>query len=245
MTQINFGLGIAAMIPAGSNPTPIQFGILQDLSFDISYTEKELRGSKMFAFDKARSGGKITGKAKIGNINGAIYTNLISGATQSTGSKIVVPSETAVVPTTPFIITVANGATFDTDLGVIDNTTGLSLVRVAAAPTTGQYAVNTTTGAYTFAAADVGHSMIFTYTYTAAAVGKTVSITNTLMGAAPTFLLICGNTYKNKYNGMKIYAATSNKLAIGMKAEDYTAWDIDISAMDDGTGKVFDLYTTE
>lgn len=243
--QINFGLGILAMVPAGANPTPVQFAVLQDISLDISYNEKELRGSKMFAFDKARSGGKISGKAKVGNINGAMYTNLISGATQSTGSKIVVPSETGTVPTTPFTITVANGATFDTDLGVINQTTGLAMTRVASAPTTGQYSVNTTTGVYTFAAADTGKVMIFTYTYTAAAVGQTISVTNTLMGAAPTFLAIFGNTYKSKYHGAKIYACTSNKLGLGMKAEDYTAWDIDLSGMDDGTGKVFDLYTAE
>jgi hypothetical protein len=30
-----------------------------------------------------------------------------------------------------------------------------------------------------------------------------------------------------------------------MKAEDYTAWNIDLEGVDDGTGKVFELYTSE
>jgi len=243
--QVNFGLGVLALVPSGVNPTPVQFAVLKDISLDISYTEKDLRGAKHFAFDTARTVGKVSGKAKVGNITGAMYLNLISGAAMTTGSKPVVPAEPGVIPATPFTITVANGTTFDTDLGVIDNTTGLAMLRVAATPAAGQYSLNATTGAYLFAAADVGHQVLFTYTYTAALVGKTIAITNTLMDAAPSFLAIFGNTYKSKYHGAKIYACTSNKLSLGMKAEDYTEWDVDLSARDDGTGKVIDLYTAE
>lgn len=242
--QVNFGLGALALIPSGLNPTPVQFAVLKDINLEFGYTDKELRGAKNFAFDRARAGGKVTGKAKLGSINGALYLNLISGATMNTGSKIIVPSEAGTVPTTPFQITVANGATFDTDLGVIDNTTGLAMARVAATPATGQYSVSTA-GVYTFAAADTGHNMIISYTYTAAAVGKTILISNTLMGAAPSFLAVFGNTYRSKYHGAKIFACTSNKLSVGMKAEDYTDWDLDLSAMDDGTGKIAELYTAE
>lgn len=32
----NFGLGNLVLIPSGANPTPIQVGILKDISFDIS-----------------------------------------------------------------------------------------------------------------------------------------------------------------------------------------------------------------
>jgi hypothetical protein len=59
-----FGAAIA-------NPTPLLFGVLQDVSVDISADVKELYGQNSFPEAVARGKTKIAGKAKFGRINGA------------------------------------------------------------------------------------------------------------------------------------------------------------------------------
>ena len=44
MAQYHFGLGALTMVPAGTNPTPVQFAVLQDVTLDIAYDIKKLRG---------------------------------------------------------------------------------------------------------------------------------------------------------------------------------------------------------
>jgi hypothetical protein len=43
--QYGFGVGILSVIPSGSNPTPLQCGVLQDVSVDmVAGASKQLRG---------------------------------------------------------------------------------------------------------------------------------------------------------------------------------------------------------
>jgi len=68
-------------------------------------------------------------------------------------------TEAATVPTSPYQVTVSQSAEFSCDIGV--TYAGSPLVRVAANPAAGQYAVSA--GVYTFAAADAGHALTVTY----------------------------------------------------------------------------------
>lgn len=238
----SFGAGIVTLAPSVTNPTPVQIATLKDISLDISYTEKELRGANAFPEDVARAGGKISGKAKSGRIHGCLLALLLTGATQSTGRVIPVANETGTIPTTPFTVTAANGATFDTDLGVIDLNTGLSMVRVASAPTTGQYSVNTTTGVYTFAAADTGHQVSLRYLYKNATIGTTLDYSNQLMGTAQQFEVTVFNSYAGGDHGFRLYACTLPKLSLAYKSEDYTEVDLDFSAFANTAGKILSVY---
>lgn len=241
--MISFGTGILTLVPAGANPTPAQVGILQDVSVDISYSEKELRGAYQFAVDVARAGAKLSAKAKSGQFNAALYQAFLSGSSVAAGSKIGVSAETGTIPTTPFQITVANSVNFYEDLGVLDTNTGLYMSRVASAPGVGQYSV--AAGVYTFNTGDTTHVVQINYSYTGAAVGKTVSMTNQLMGAAVTFTLTLYNTYKGKSSGLRLWAVSSTKLGIGCKNEDHTMIDIDFIAQADSQGRVVDIYTAD
>ena len=85
-----FGVGSLYGIPtidyngnAVTTPTPIQFGVLQDVTMDFSRAHKELIGQYAFPVAVGAGTGKITGKAKHGLINGAIL-NLMFG----TGSAV-------------------------------------------------------------------------------------------------------------------------------------------------------------
>jgi hypothetical protein len=246
MSQYNFGIGSLTFIPSGANPTPVPVGVLTDVSVDVSYDLKELRGSYQAAVDVARGPLKITGKAKNAAISGAALLAALGGATSTTGSKIGITGEAGVIPAAPYEVTVAQGATFYENLGVIDLTAGKQLTCVAAAPAAGQYMVNSTTGKYTFAAADTGHNVSFNYAYTAAAVGKTVSLLNQVMGASTSFILACYNNYNGKGFGWRFPAVHVPKLSLALKAEAYTDEDMDFFVVQDPTSlKIVDFYTNE
>jgi hypothetical protein len=242
MSQYNFGVGKLTLITPTTPAQAIDIGVVKDVSMDISFTTKELRGAYQFPVDVARAGGKISGKAKYGQINGGIVSAILN-TTKSTGSKIGVAGETAAVPGTPYQITVANSANWLDDLGVFDNTTGLYLTRVSSAPATGQYSV--AAGVYTFAAADTTHSMSISYSYTSAATGQTNALVNALMGTSTVYQLTLFNSFRGKNIGLKLYAATIPKLSFAFKNEDYTEQDLDFECFADSSGRVIDFYTTE
>ena len=241
--QIVFNSGVLTFIPPGANASPIQVGTLKDVGLDISYGVAELRGSNMFADDIALKDGKITGKAKAGRLYGATLMAIMQGMTSAVGQRAVIYDERASVPTTPFQITVANGATYAEDLGVVDITSGVILTKVASGPTTGQYSV-TAVGVYTFAAADTGHIMSFRYAYLIAASGSTYSLLNSVMGGtvAVKYGLHLYNSYAGACSGFKLPAVIFPKLGLASKAGDYMELDIDFQAFPDATGKVIDFF---
>jgi len=239
----NFGAGYVTLIPAGANPTPVRVGVLKEVSIDIALTTKELRGAYQFPLDIARAAGKISGKAKFADINGAMIAAILTGATVTPNASKVVAEEAAAIPTTPFIITVTNGATFFEDMGVIDLTTGLPMTRGATATATGVYAVNTTTGAYTFNTADSGHTVNIVYAYGITTVGsKTISYTNQLMGSGSTFVTDVFNLFRGKGIGWRFPATTYSKLSLPFKSEDYTESDLEFDCFSDSSNAVLSAY---
>jgi hypothetical protein len=244
MAQFGFGTGLLVLITSGGFPQRV--GTLKDVSLEISTSSKEMKGDKLFAVDIARAGGKCSGKAKTGQISGGLIAAAL-GTTATTGSIIGVPDEIASIPAaSSYTITVSQSPTqLQDDLGVIDLTAGVTMVRVASAPTTGQYSLNTTTGVYTFAAADASHQVAISYSYKSTTVGKTISLTNQPMGSGTTFQLVLFNTFRGRNVGVKCFAVTLPKLGLNWKNEDYTEKDLDIECFADAAGRVVDLYTGE
>ena len=241
--MINFGVGQLFITPPGTNQTPVQVGILQDISLDITRDTKELTGSLAFPVDVALGKGKITGKVKHANINAALVAAVLAGSTTATGQVLAANNETSTIPASPYSVTVANSATFKDDGNVYDYTAGIWMSRVASAPATGQYSL--AAGVYTFAAADTTHQVGIYYTYTAASTGKTVSLSNPLMGAATTFTMVVANSYRGKQKGYKLYAVVFPKLSLADKNEDYTTSDLEYQAFTDSNNKVIDVYVAD
>jgi hypothetical protein len=73
-------------------------------------------------------------------------------------------SEAFTVPATPYQVTVAKASSFAVDRGVTYSG-GAALTKVTGTPAIGQYAVDPSTGKYTFAAADLAASVIGSYAY--------------------------------------------------------------------------------
>lgn len=238
-----FGSGNLIGTPAGANPTPLMFGILQECSLDFSFTIKELYGQNQFPVDIGRGTAKITGKAKQGDLDADIMGQLFFNETVTTGQLLAAINEPGAIPgSVSYEITVANAGTFLNDEGVYFAATGTRLKRVGSGVTAGEYIVDEDTGEYTFAAADASKAVIISYTYSSATGGKTFDITNNLLGDAPTFgLLFNGKRVTNGVTrnvNIKLNRCMSSKLSLATKLEDFTIPDFDFNAMADDSGSV-------
>lgn len=251
----NFGSGFLYGVPTAdatgaaiANPSPVQFGTLQDVSVDFAFENKMLYGQNQFPVAIGRGKGKIGIKAKFANINGALLNSLCFGATSSNGIVAAVNDLTGkAIPTTPFTITATTTSTATTiqipssgtwlrDLGVRD-WLGRPMTRVASAPATGQYTV--AAGVYVFAAVDVGLVVYINYEYTATSTAaKTFSLVNQAMGYAPTFMAVLNSQYNGGNVHLRFPACISNKLAFGTKNDDFTIPELDFDAFADSAGTV-------
>ena len=253
MSQHLFGSGILWGTPQTdansnsiSNPTPVQFGILQDCSVDISFDTKMLYGQNQFPVATGRGKGKISCKAKAAQINGALFNSLFFGQTLTSGIISDVYDTTGtVIPGTPYQITptVPSSGTWSADLGVV-NASGVPMTRVASSPTTGQYSVSA--GVYTFAAADTSNTVYINYQYTASSTtAKKSTVTNLPMGYAPTFRCDLLVPYKGKSLIYTLNTCIASKLSIATKQDDFVIPEFDFDAFADSNGNVLTWAMSE
>lgn len=255
MAQYLFGAGKIFATPIQdvygqpiSNATPVEVGVLQSVSVDISYDLKELFGRGQFAVDAARGKGSIKCKATMGRINGALLNSIFFGGVVSEGgietiaqtiNGEVIPEGGKLTPVVP------NAGTFTKDLGVTDGK-AVPLVRVAATPEAGQYSVDDKTGAYTFATAEVGKTVFVSFKYSATVAGAKSGLVNNLdMGYTPEFAVDLMRDYKGKVLQMDFFRCTSNKLAFSSKQDDYDLPEFEFQPMADDLNRVFRWTTSE
>lgn len=248
MAQFAFGSGILWGTPlqdaagtAITNPTPVQFGTLQDASFDFACDLKELFGQNQFAVAIGRGKGKLTGKAKFAQLNGLLINSLFFGQTMSTGliadyydtTGSAIPSVSAytITPTPP------SSGTWAADLGVRDSN-GLPMVRVAASPATGQYTVSNV-GLYTFSSADSSATVFISFQYTTTSTSARKSVVqNVAMGYAPSFKVDFMMPYAGKTLTISWPNAISTKLSFATKLDDFMVPEFDFSGFADASGTV-------
>ncbi|MCI0466793.1 MAG: hypothetical protein L0Y57_07290, partial [Beijerinckiaceae bacterium] len=138
-------LGTRTDVP---NATPVNFGLVQEVTIEETATIKELTGQFQRPVAIARGTIKTHGKAKVARISGMAFANLFFGVPPLGGQLATMFAEAGAVPAaTPFNFTVANAAAFVDDEGVLYATTGLPLTRVSSSPAAGQYSV--ASGVYT------------------------------------------------------------------------------------------------
>ena len=267
MTQFAFGSGIlfgrqltdAQGNAIATNIQPItRFGALDDVSIDISFDTKTLYGQSQFPLAVGRGKGKISGKAKFAQLNGAIINNLFFGQTLVAGTFADVYDTTGIlIPSTPFTLTgattvatattfqIPNTGVFSKDLGVLDQN-GLAMTKVASAPATGQYSVNEATGAYVFAAADTGLRVYINYQYTATVVGaKKSTVINLPMGYAPTFSVSLSCPFNGKILTIDLPQCVASKLTFATKLDDFVQPDFAWESFADASGNVMTYSLSE
>lgn len=262
MSQYLFGSGFMYGIPTAdatgaaiANPTPVQFGVLQDVSVDFEFDNKLLHGQSQFPVAVGRGKGKVGGKAKFAQVNGTAYNSLFFGGSLSNGIVAAVNEVIGkAIPTTPFTLTagatnnattfqIPNSGTWSRDLGVRD-ANGMPMTRVASAPTTGQYTV--AAGVYVFASADVGNTVFINYEYTASSTAaKSMSLVNQPMGYAPTFMAVLSQPYQGKNLHIRLAQCVSKKLSFAAKNDDFVIPELDFDCFADNAGNVATIGTSE
>lgn len=221
-----------------ANSSPVNFGLVQDVTLDWSFDLKEGYGQYQHPVVLARGKAKVTAKAKVLRASGLAIGNLFFGITPTAGQTATSFAESAPIPATPFQIVVANGATFVADYGVVFLSTGLPLTKVASAPTAGQYSVTVGTGTYLFATADTGKTVLISYTYTIPGTGQKLIITNQLMGNTPTFSGNFYSTFQNLPVTISLPNCASSKLSFGGKLDDYTYPEFEFGIYSDATNAI-------
>jgi hypothetical protein len=234
---LGFGAGFIYTAPVfGSgnppaSPTPVPIGVVQNLKFTISGDIKELFGSNQYPIDTAVGKRTIKGSFEFGQITNNVLSQLFFADPVTVGVVATI-SQTAPIPGTPFQVTVTNSANFNTDYGVINAATGVSLVKLpTGTPTTGQYTV--TAGVYLFAAADTGNSVTITYSWTDAAAGTTMVAGNHQMGWGPIIALDVVFPYDAPTPGGMGFLFPNvrlGKIDVTTKLDDYSMFATDFEA---------------
>ncbi len=249
MAQYTFGSGTLWGLRTDgiSTHTPIKFGAVQEVSFEISSGVKELHGQYQFPLAVGRGTAKITGKCKNAQVNGKIFSDLYFAATPSTGQIKVVEAEAKTIPASagPYTITCAQGTDLLQDMGVTLAATGAKMVRVASNVAAGQYIVDEATGVYTFAAADAEKAVLLDYTYTYTTSGVLSVMSNALIGVQPIFQVIHRSTWDSKDLTFKWEQCISTKIGFAFKNEDFMIPELDFSCFANSSGNVVTISAAE
>jgi hypothetical protein len=257
MSQKIFGAGLMWATPktdskgnALSNETPVMIGTLQEGSVEISFEQKFLYGSdSKFPKAVAQGKGSIKGKAKMGEIKGSIFANILFGQTITSGLQSVeFDTVGSSIPSVGLTITptVPNSGVYLNDLGVIFKTGARPLKKVASTPAAGEYSVNQATGVYTFNTADANKVVFINYSYTATVVDAVKStVVSELMGYTPSFELDLYMPFDGKSLILHLYKCVCPKLSLATKLDDFTLPEFDFEAFANESGNVMDYSLSE
>ena len=241
-----FGAGSLYGVPTTTGSTPAKFGGLQEVSFDFTFSVKELYGQYQFPLCVARGTAKVSAKAKQANIQALMFNQIFFGQTLTpAASKILAVDEPGTVPASvAYTVSVSNSTRWVTDLGVTYAATGLPLTAVTTPSAAGQYSV--AAGVYTFNVADASAAVLISYTYTATT-GNTITIQNQLIGVTPYFssAFQTKDPRTGKNLSFVFNSCTSSKITLATKLEDFIIPEFDFSIFADASGTIGYLYSGE
>jgi hypothetical protein len=234
-----FGSGTAIAQPSGTNQTPLNFGLLQEISIKVSRTSKALYCTYADPLAIGLGTRKWTGKAKTARFSLKVLNELMFGGTLSAGQVTTSYGEPHSVPaTSTYVITTTQAATYSNDLGVIYAATGLPLKLVATVSAIGQYSVNEATGVYTFDSLDASAAVLISYNYTISATGQNFSVPPTLIGSQINFSLnVTGMdpTTGGIFTGV-FYNCVASDFSLGTKLEDFAMPEFDFQCYANAAG---------
>lgn len=253
MPVYEFGSGTMWGIPtvtlAGNNvttPTPVPFGKMQDVSIEFSQGVKELYGLYKYPIDVAGTTGKISGKAKVAQIQALLFNSLLFGETLSANEIKVAYREAANTGNANSVTPSYNGASvFLYDLGVSFNSTGLPLTRGANAANNGIYSVDAN-GTYLFGVGDANKAVNISYAYVGnGAAANQFIINNQLLGLQTFFKGVFSINRAGKFLTIVLNRCVATKLSFATKLEDFVIPEFDFSAMADASDQVGTISVTE
>ena len=232
-----FGSGVLIGTPQGGSP--INFGLAQEISLNVTVSTKALYGQDNFPLAIGTGTRKMTGKVKLARISGQAMGSLFFGVSPVVGGTQTQFGEAAAVPaTSPFTYSGTFRTTFASDQGVVYASTALPLKQVASAPSQGQYSV--AAGVYTFSATDAGAAVLVSYTYTVAGSGENFVVTSQLIGPSINFSanLFAADPTTGKQFSVLLYNCVADKIAFSTKLEDFTTPELDFACYANALGQV-------
>jgi hypothetical protein len=237
------GVGWVSLVPSGTYPDPVHLAEIESLDLNITEEDGDLEDSNGDIIDSFTVKRVIEGTIALKDISGSLLAAITRGVTVAAGTKQGY-AQTSVIPTTPFQITVTEGATFADDLGVIDLTAGKAMICAATSTGTNVYAVNTTTGQYTFNTADAGHSVLINYRSTKSTTGTTSSIASATASQA-YYGLHCYQVIAGKPWGIYVPAARLPGLSAKFGKGGWSDTTLKFKATKDGSNNFVHIYLPE
>lgn len=253
--MFSFGAGVLIGTPlqdgtgaAITNPSPIEFAVLQEVTVEESWESKTLYGANQYPVAAGRGKANTTLKAKAANFNAALCNAYLYGVTATTEYDAIYKDLTGTtVPTSPYTITPTGQGSIVADLGVVltDPVSGLPYTRVASSPTGGQYSYSA--GTWTFAVQDYGKTVYINYAFNNAlpASGRKLAVLNQLMGVMPTFQVDLMTKYGGKTWYRRYYNALATKFTRTLKNDDFTLADLEIQCFTGSNGRPYDEWHYE
>ena len=247
MPLYTFGSGnVSAFRTDIAGATPVRIADLQEATVEFSSSVKELMGQNQMAVAVGRGETKITGKLKFGRQQGRILADLYAGVPLVSGQIDQVVNEKPAGGIAATVV-VANNTGYLFDAGVVNLNNGVPFTKITTGtPVAGQYKVDTSTGTYTFAAADVTAAPVIgiSYGFTVTGSGQRFSFTNQQQGIQPVFQLNLLDLFNGPQGLVKktliLYSCIATKYSEGGKSGDFKIPEMDFQAFDPGTGTVFD-----
>lgn len=242
--HIIFGAGSLFLKSKATQPQSRKIATLQEVSFEISEEDVELFAANKFAIHVAPGKGKAGGKIKVAAFEKGLGSAVMAGATTTTGYEALVVDEAFTIPATPgpYTSTASQAADFKEDYGVVFAADLKPLTRVAAAPATGQYSVDETTGTYTFAAADQGKACLRSYSVDVTTSGETIDVKNVLMGTGDAYTLFGWNEFEGRKFGYKFPTVRIQGLSAALKADAHMTPEHNFKAYAQPGETVFKLF---
>jgi hypothetical protein len=227
------------LIGTPASGSPINFGLVQEVSLNFATTTKALYGQYNFPVAIGSGTRKMSGKAKMARVSGQALGSLFFGLTPSVGGAQTQFGETTTVPSSsPYTYSSINHTTFVADQGVVYASSSLPLKQVASSPSTGQYSV--AAGVYTFSSGDAGAAVLISYTYSVAASGESIAVSSMLIGPSITFSanLFASDPTSGKQFSVLLYNCVAEKLSFGTKIEDFLIPEFDFQCFANAAGQV-------
>lgn len=250
---LQFGSGVVLSAPQttsgnpAAQPTPLGFGVLQNVKITLGADIKSLFGQSQWAVDSAVGKRSIKGSFEFAQISNDLMSQLFFADAITAGVKVTAtyPGEAQTIPaTSTYTITTTNAATYFADYGVTYAATGKPFVNIGSASLTaaGQYKVDTATGIYTFDVADAGVAVLINYQWTAAAQGSTLTVGTHPMGFGPVVGLNLVLPYEGGGIGFYIPNARLGKIDLATKLDDYAMYTTDFEGFAGAAGVPFISY---
>jgi hypothetical protein len=234
-----FGSGALIGTPSGANATPVNFGLVNEVSIDESVELKQLYGEGNYPVAIGAGTIKTSGKAKSARVSGLALGSLYYGVTPTAGQTATSYAEAGAIPgASAYTITVSHSATWTADQGVTYAATAIPMKRVASVPTVGQYSV--AAGVYTFSAADEGVLVLLSYNYTIPASGTQILIKSKLIGPTINFAMNLYGLDPTTGLGysLQLYNCVMSKFAFGTKLTDFVMPEFDFEYYANAAGAI-------